>query len=160
MAEKIYITSDNKAAIKCPSCGKTKVMDATKYTEMKTAVKGNIKCPCGHAFSFILERRKFYRKSTRLSGRYKVIAPPSRKTIGTMIVNDISKSGIQIKPAIQADLEKGDKLLLEFKLDDKHQTPISIEAVVMTSFSGSVGLRFCSNDVSDPNIKAIGFYLF
>lgn len=160
MTEKIYITSDNKAVIKCPACGKSKAMDITKYKEMEKAVKGNIKCPCGNAFSFILERRKFYRKETRLSGRFKILSPPSKATMGTMIVTDISKSGIRIKPAIKIDLAKGDKLLLEFRLDDTKQTPVAIEAVVMGSFSENVGLKFCSDDPSDHNIKAIGFYLF
>jgi hypothetical protein len=160
MTEKIYITSDNKAVIKCPACGKSKTMEAAKYKDMDKAVKGNIKCPCGHSFSFILERRRFYRKETRLSGRYMVVAPFSRKTIGAMIVTDISKSGLRIKPLERVDIQKGDKLLLEFRLDDANQTPITIEAMVMALLSESVGLKFCSTDLSDSNVKAIGFYLF
>lgn len=49
---------------------------------------------------------------------------------------------------------------MEFKLDDAQQTPITLEAVVMALLSESIGLKFCSTDPSDANVKAIGFYLF
>ncbi len=160
MPEKFYITKENKVAIQCPSCGKTKLMDAAKYKYRKTVVKGSIKCPCGKTFSFILERRKCYRKSTRLSGKFEVLTPYNGNSSGTMIVKDISKTGLQIKPMIPIDLKQGDKLLLDFRLDDQQQTKISLEAIVMSTFSENVGLQFCTDDAADPNIKAIGFYLF
>ena len=160
MPEKIYMNKEGNAVIKCPSCGKSKFMDMGKYKDTKKAVKGNIKCPCGHAFSFILERRVNYRKATRLMGRFKVVAPVSRKAVGTMMVNDISKSGARIELISDAILQAGDTLTLSFKLDDKHQTQIDIEVKVMTCNKKSVGVKFSSDDISDFNIKAIGFYLF
>ena len=160
MPEKIYMNKEGNAVIKCPNCGKSKFMDMGKYKDTKKAVKGKIKCPCGHGFSFILERRVNYRKATRLTGRFKVVAPASRKALGTMIVNDISKSGARIELISDAILQAGDTLSLSFRLDDKHQTPIDIEARVMTCNKKSVGVKFCSDDISDFNIKAIGFYLF
>lgn len=160
MPEKFFITSENKIIIKCPHCGKTKPADAEKFIGQKREVKGKIKCPCGQSFLFVIERRKNFRKEISLPGRYKVTAPPSKATTGNMVVKDISKSGVKISPVGPNEISIGDKLMVEFKLDDKQFTEIKIEGDVVNIINGQIGVRFLTKDPYAPNLKAIGFYLF
>ena len=160
MPEKFYITSENKVIIKCPKCSKTSPTDAKQFITSKREVKGKIKCPCGESFSFVIERRKNFRKQISIPGRYKITAPSSKSTTGNMVVKDISKTGLKITPIGSCTFLEGDKLLLEFKLDDKQFTEIKIEGVVVNVMGNQIGVKFCIKDPYDPNLKAIGFYLF
>ena len=67
MLVKVFINSENMATFACPSCKKTKTIDASKYKNTEKAVKVKCKCKCGHAYVAIFERRMFFRKETNLS---------------------------------------------------------------------------------------------
>ena len=58
MAEKIFVTEDNMAVLECPQCKKGKRVDVSRFKDVRQAVKIKVKCPCGHLFKVILERRK------------------------------------------------------------------------------------------------------
>jgi hypothetical protein len=57
-------------------------------------------------------------------------------------------------------LRIGDKLMVEFKLDDRKRSIIRQESVVRRIDGSEMGAEFASIDPTDPNAKAIGFYLF
>ena len=51
--QKIHVTTDNKATIICPHCGKKRAIDATKYRQTLTSLK--VRCTCGSAFRVAME---------------------------------------------------------------------------------------------------------
>ena len=161
MPEKFYVTSENKVVIKCPHCGKTKNLDSSQFTSQKREIKGKVKCPCGESFEFIVERRRNFRKQTNLPGKFKVIAPTSKRVFGNMVVKDISKTGVKILPVANCNgISEGDTLLLQFRLNDKNETDIEVEVIIVNIINGHIGAKFAVTESYDPSMKAIGFYLF
>ena len=70
MVEKVYVTSKHMATFICPECQKSKTVDVSEYAITDKIVRVNVKCPCGHAYTSILEKRKKYRKTTNLPGAF------------------------------------------------------------------------------------------
>jgi len=70
MFEKVYITSKQMATFVCPKCHNSKTVNVSQYVGIDKIVKVNVKCPCGNAYTSILEKRKKYRKETNLHGSY------------------------------------------------------------------------------------------
>ena len=44
----VYSNEDQRATLRCPQCGRTKVADVAKYQDAPRPPK--VKCPCGHRF--------------------------------------------------------------------------------------------------------------
>ena len=70
MDVKVYISKNNTATFVCPNCENTTTADVTRYAKMDKTVRVNIKCRCGQNFNAVLEKRRRYRKNTRLPGTY------------------------------------------------------------------------------------------
>lgn len=81
-----------------------------------------------------------------------------------MTVRDLSRSGLKLELEKEGELKVGDKLVVEFKLDNPQKTAIKKEVLVKTTFGNYVGTEFCSRDPNNPIDKAydiaIGFYTF
>lgn len=159
MAEKIYITDDNKATFICPKCKKTVVKDLTRYIRLKKALRFKAKCRCGHVYEVFLEKRKKFRKQTSLPGSYKFgkINSPSQEYMGSMTVENISYTGLRVKLPLSPRFKVGDTLFIEFRLDDAHRSQIKKKVVVKNINDRSVGLAYTSPQAHD---SALGFYLF
>lgn len=140
MPERVYINSENKATFLCPVCSKSRVVDVAKYLKTQAAVKVTCKCKCGHSYSVILERRKDFRKTTNLPGRFFT----SKGKQGLMTVTDISRSGLGFKMNIYQDIKVGEKLKVEFNLDDQPRSLINREVVVKTIRDNHIGTEFTS----------------
>jgi len=54
----------------------------------------------------------------------------------------------------------GDKLMVQFQLDDTKRSKIRKESVVRRIDGSELGAEFTPTGPADPNAKAIGFYLF
>ena len=61
---------------------------------------------------------------------------------GNMTVTDISRTGLRIKLNFPKDFVPGDKLTLEFTLDDKERSFVNKEVVVRNAKGLSVGAEF------------------
>lgn len=160
MAEKIFVTEDNMAVLECPQCKKGKRVDVSRFKDVRQAVKIKVKCPCGHLFKVILERRKSFRKNVNFPGTYTHVLPDYREDKGGITVKDLSRSGVKIKLNVKKEFKPGDILLVEFQLDDKQRSRIKKDAVIRKISDPYLGLEFKSIDSSDPSDKAIGFYMF
>jgi hypothetical protein len=98
----------------------------------------------------MLERRKFYRKGTDLPGAYtyKKINFPGTYTResdddrGLMTVTDISRSGLKIRVNVIRDFSPGDRLNVEFNLDDRGRSLIKKAVIVRNILGKSVGVEF------------------
>ena len=165
MLEKVFISDDNIAIFICPECKKTKNVDISRHKNLDKAYKIKCTCPCGHVYNAILEKRKHYRKETDLPGIYITIISSLGADFveevgrGTLRVTDISRSGLQLTLKMKRSFSIGDKIAVEFKLDDKQNTPIKKEVIIRSMERLVIGVEFCSVDPSDPSDKALGFYL-
>jgi hypothetical protein len=152
--EKVHISSSNTATFVCPNCENTSTVDVTKYAKVEKRVTVKVKCRCGHNFTVVLEKRKKYRKPTNLPGTYTLLDGDGDK--GVMTVMDISSSGLKLRLNVGRNFDVGDRLKVEFKLDDKRRTRIDKNVVVQNVSDNYVGVVFAPGQPDDP---ALGFYL-
>ncbi len=152
MPVKIYISNDNMATFTCPECSKSRTVDVSKYKHAETAIKVKCKCKCGCSYTAVLERRQYFRKETNFPGRYVTV----RGEKGLMTVVDISRSGLGIKLSSKPNFKIGDKLTVEFNLDDQPRSLINREVIIMSIRDLNVGTEFSSMDHYDR----LGPYLF
>jgi predicted RNA-binding Zn-ribbon protein involved in translation (DUF1610 family) len=146
MSQKAFIAKDNTATFVCPECQKSKTADVSKYKHIEKAVRVKFKCPCGHSYSVLLERRKHIRKHLNLSGMF-INKRNSKK--GNITITDLSRSGLRLKLNFSQDLKPGDKLDLEFTLDDKVRSLVKKEVVVRSVNDLSVGVEFIHSEHFD-----------
>lgn len=156
MTQKVFITSNDTATFVCPQCGNTSVVNVAKYAASDKRVTVNCKCNCGCAFKVSLEKRRQYRKATDLPGEYSYRLPNGDMDKGIMRVVDISSNGLKLKLNVDRKFNGGERLRVEFHLDDKRRTYIEKEVIVRNVTKNLVGTSFAPNEADDP---ALGFYL-
>lgn len=138
--QKVFSTEDNFATFACPSCGKIKKMDVSRYKNHKKAVKLKYKCRhCQTITSFFLERRLHYRKTVNLKGTYE-----HKDKKGFMIILDLSLYGVKLKLYSIGSIAVGDRLNLEFTLDDGEFSKIKKEVIVKNIIGKNIGAKFAS----------------
>jgi len=152
MTEKIFIGSNDMAIFKCPVCEKTKTANVSSYKSLQTAVRVKCKCPCGHSYSALLERRKHIRKDLHLSGSY---INKNGKGRGEMEILDLSRSGLRMKINDVAELNIGDILKIRFTLDDIQNSEVTKEVIIRSISGHSLGTEFLSLEHYDK----LGSYL-
>ena len=166
MLEKVFVNNNNIAVFICPECKQSRSVNVSKYKNLDKASKIKCKCPCGNSYYAILEKRKYYRKTTNFSGIYinivSSLGPCFLEEVGRGIlkVTDISRTGVQLTIKMQNDFKVDDKIMVEFRLDDKQKTLIKKEVIIKNINGTEIGAEFCTVDPFNPNDKAIGFYLF
>lgn len=154
--QKVYMNESNMGIIVCPSCQNGKTVDLSKYKDIKQAVRVKVKCPCGHVYHVMVERRRHYRKETEISGAY-IFGPNADK--GRMVVKDISRYGIKFETEMPPKINVDDIARVEFTLDDSHETFIQKDVVVKLISGRSIGAEFLSVNDVDLEDRRIGFYL-
>ena len=160
MAEKVFVTESNMAVFECPQCNKGKSVDVSRFKDVRRAVRLKVKCPCGHIYRVVLERRRHFRKDVNFPGTYTHVLSDYREEKGGITVKDLSRSGVKVRLNVEKGFKIGDILLVEFQLDDKQRSLIKKNAVIKKISDSYLGLEFNSIDSSDPSDKAIGFYMF
>jgi len=149
---RIYVTS-NFATFVCPKCDIGRTADVSKVLGAKAEVKIKCKCKCGYTFKAILERRKFFRKNIELDGMF--ITQEQAQQFLIKIV-DVSRSGCKIK--LNADSNSfsvGERISLEFKLDDSTHSLVRKDAVIRSNTGSLLGVEFDTIDEYDK----LGHYL-
>jgi PilZ domain len=157
MTQKIYITSKQMATFSCPQCNRSKTVDVSKYASIDKMVKVNIKCPCGHAYKAILEKRRQYRKETNLPGTYVHFIDGQPRSQGLMTVKDLSTAGMKLRLNVKQNFAIGDQMRVEFHLDDAHRTLIKKTVIIRNQRDQFIGVELAPFESVD---KALGFYLF
>jgi hypothetical protein len=157
MTEKVYITSQQMATFVCPKCSRSKTVNASKYINLNKLIKINVKCPCGHAYTSILEKRKHYRKKTNLPGTYIHLVDGQPMNRGAMTVEDISANGMKLRLNSTLTCTIGDHLDVEFNLDNPNRALIKKHVIIRNITGTNLGVEFGPADALD---KALGFYLF
>ncbi len=154
MIRTIYVNNENKAVFICPACTKARTLDVSKFLAVKSNARIRAKCPCGHTYSVILERRKYYRKATNFAGVY---TTRHDKREWPISITNLSRSGLEFTTSNVKNLKAGDQVDIEFRLDDSKKSLIKKRVTIRKIQGQQVGAEFFSIDQYD---KAIGFYLF
>jgi hypothetical protein len=156
MAVTFYVGEDNTTLVRCESCQRTKRIDLSNRRAVSGSVRAQIKCPCGHVTSAVLEKRRAFRKQTHLPGTYVHFVNGQPKGKGACTVRDISQSGLKIKIAAPDALAVGDMLKVSFVLDDTHRSRIEKRVIVSNISADTVGAAFAPTEALDA---CLGFYL-
>ena len=150
MVQKIFITTDGKARVTCPECCKTKLLDVSKYNQLRKEVKLKCTCVCKHVFPVTLERRKHIRKPVSLEGSVKL----GNITHSVRVV-DITRSGLQFNTRQVLDFTLQSRIVIDFILDDGGRSKVSREVIVKKINKAQIGVAFLSQDHYDK----LGSYL-
>jgi len=157
---KAFINSENKATITCPLCQKSITKDMSRYKDADKFIKLKAHCSCGHTYAVFLERRKQYRKGVEFRGIYKHHVPHAAsrnaEQWGAMTVVDISRTGIRMKLGVSPRFQVGDRISVEFRLDDANNSLIQRDVIVQNIKGFHVGAHYASPQSYD---NIIGFYL-
>jgi len=158
----VLVNHDNIATFICQKCGAVKELNVFKYIGKAARKQYLYKCSsCGHSFTVLLERRKFFRKEVHIPGFFSL---RDKEEKIPMIVTDISRSGLRIQLKGKMDLKMGEHLTVEFHLDNKARTFIRKDVVIRAICGLQLGTEFYSRNKANPIDKAyeiaIGFYVF
>jgi hypothetical protein len=157
MTEKIYISNTKITTFVCPKCHKSKTVNVSKYVDLDKKVNVNVRCPCGHSFSSILEKRKRYRRETNLPGSYIRLVDGKKIDGGLMIVRDLSIIGMKLEIDANSNCSIGDVIQVEFHTDDAKRALIKKKVIIRSISGPNIGTEFAPTEGID---KALGFYLF
>ena len=157
--KKIYANEDEKGTLVCEKCGKTRVINLSDFKNIGKPLK--VKCSCSHFFFVSIEVRKFYRKSTHLSGEYIKVSRDASKGLekGIMTVEDLSRTGIGFRTKTNHDIRVEDLLRVRFVLDDAKRSEVTQSAVVKRVSNDFVGAEFVDFDMFNETNRTLGFYL-
>lgn len=148
---KIFVSEDDSATITCPGCGMTKQVPVAGYRDKEKAIK--VRCKCGHKFPVYLEFRQQRRKKTELKGMYD---NQSDRGGGQAQIKDLSLSGIGFTVSGVHNIQVGQKILIDFVLDDSKQTTLKKTAFVKSVSDNRIGCEFKKEQAFEKNL---GFYL-
>ncbi len=151
-SQKVYVNQDDTAVLVCPNCGTSKTAKVTRFKGRKGPLK--IRCKCALTFSVSFEFRRAHRKKTNLSGYYCRL--PGCKNWHSMVVKNISRTGIGFVTFMAPNFMKGTEVRVKFTLDDVNQSELQKDAIVRVIKDKYVGCEF-----KDPALfdKALGYYL-
>jgi PilZ domain len=150
---KTYVRPDNTAVLTCEHCGLQKVIKADFFKGYKHKLK--VKCSCNKVFMVILEFRNRVRKRTYLRGTY--INHSQNDRDGVLNIQDISVTGLSFTCLDVTRFKEGDRLTVEFALDDEQHTEIKKDVTVRNIRSRSVGCQFDREE--DVFGSALGYYV-
>ena len=157
--KKIYVNENEKGTLICDKCGKTRVVNLSDFKNIGKPLK--VKCSCGHFFFVSIEVRKFYRKNLHLHGQYIKVSNDASKGLekGTMIVEDLSRTGLGFRTKTQHNLRVKDMIRVQFTLDDAQRSEVHKSAIVKRISHNFVGAEFVDFDAFNETNRTLGFYL-
>ena len=157
--QRVYISSDNSVTFTCPRCKKMRTVNITDYAGLDKAVKVRVRCGCGHRYPATIEKRRQFRREVAFPGTYTRLVNGRVMGSGTMVVKDVSRTGLKIRVPDAHRLNSGDTLEVIFHLDDPKKSQIQKEVVIRKIEGVDLGVQFLSLETGNPSDKAIGFYL-
>ncbi len=153
---RIFVNDRGEGTFICPACNKGVIRDLSQFSEIQKAVRLKCKCSCGNDYRVLLERRRHFRKSVSLVGMFFFQGSKGNPIKGLIKIRNISQSGIQFSVSSMPEFEVGDKLTIEFTLDDEDRSQVREAGIVQRVQSNIVGLDFETTD----HYGRLGRYLF
>ena len=157
-AIRLFAASDGDHQMICPQCGRQEAVAASVFEKMGAVLSVN--CPCRCSFRIIREMRHAYRKAVRLEGLFARDANDLNQMAvahiwGPMVVQNLSKTGLNFTADNAGRLNIGDRVHLRFHLDNSSKSLIKKSAQVKSVRGASVGCQFLNADRYDITL---GFY--
>ncbi len=147
---KFYVNEDGLIAISCNKCYFEKTVHTEDIRELGRQF--TVTCKCGEQFEAVVEQRRHYRKPVALDGDY---WDPLSEEKDSMVVEDLSLSGMNFVTVASHGVRSGDKVRVRFTLDTATQ-PVKERVVKVTSVEG----RRIHGEFENPRRDAdLGFYL-
>lgn len=103
--------------------------------------------------SYHNEKRRYFRKRVDLNGQYRNQRTGSS---GEVLVEDVSFKGLKMTTIGPSDIKSGDRLTIEFTLDNPRKSRIRREALARHVDQNRIGIEFINPPAYD---KELGFYL-
>jgi hypothetical protein len=181
--KEITLNEENMADIRCSKCLKIRSVDMSKYITMDRSIRFKAKCSCGHSDTVFLNRRDKFRKPTDFFGIYTNLSSGKGGQKGEMTVLDVSRAGLrmeisQVKLKVKEhdvsvvtgeqtsfehkikkpvdEINVGDKLFVEFRLDDTKKTLIKKEVLIRWMKMPYIGVEFSSKSLYEGSLA---FYM-
>lgn len=182
MYTSVQIIDQRTAVFTCSRCKQVVRIKASDLVH-QTTKKLNITCSCGHRNKSVLEYRRSLRKNTNIPGIYKIDDDTGAEKTGSMTVKNISWQGFKLKISshehcikehdLQCDrydrenhhsrsiylqnfLNVGNRITIEFFLDDPKMSFISRPVNIIWLQGDEVGVELCHPEDFEPSIR---FYL-
>jgi hypothetical protein len=155
----IYVNLNESVTFVCEQCRHSTALKVTAAKDLPQPL--TIQCPCGATFELNIGIRQFYRKKTRLPGRYVKYDIQTDHILeqGRMLVEDISRTGLGLRTLCCHTIMVNDVLLLTFTLDDKQKTAMQKSARVRRIDNRFIGAEFVDHDAYTDTNRILGFYL-
>jgi transcription elongation factor Elf1 len=161
MSQKVYITSNQMITFSCPECQHPRIVSIAEHKGLEKAINVRVTCKrCGHKYRATIERRQQYRKAVNLPGTYTHLVNGRLRGKGYMTVVDLSRTGLKLKLNDKGGFAIGDRLMIEFSLDDANHSLIKKEVEIKKIDKAELGVAFLSMHPSNSSDKALGFYMF
>jgi predicted oxidoreductase len=151
---KIFLKDNGEASFVCSACGRTSKRNMEKFLNIDSPLKIKCQCKCGHSYSAQIERRQYIRKKTKLSGKF---LTPDQAKKGLMSVVDMSQTGLKMFLNVAPEFNRGEKLMVQFNLDNRQRDLVSREVLVRNIKGKEVGVEFLSPEHYDKLGKYLAF---
>ncbi len=118
---RVYLFSNSIGRVTCAHC--RKAMNVQVHPQAGILNPQLITCPCGEVLHVGKQTRQYARKPTQLEGTYALERDDN--VIGEIIVENISYDGVRLRLKSSCkNIYRDDVLLIQFSLDNKHNTVI------------------------------------
>lgn len=153
---RVFLNDQGQGTFICPACERAVIRDLSTFIGRTSAIRLKCKCGCGNVYWVLVEQRRHFRMPVNLVGRFIHEGGQGSATKGIIRIKNISQSGIQFSVNIEPEFDVGDKLIIEFALDDGERSQIREEGIVRRIQSNIIGVQFESTD----HYGKLGRYLF
>jgi hypothetical protein len=152
---RVFLNDNKDGTFICPACNHGVIKHLGDFIDNQKAIRLRCKCKCGYSYRVLVERRRCFRKTVGLAGVYHCSDDDSKTRKDTIKILDISRSGLQFSIKFPPEFKVGDRIIVEFRLDDRMHTLIREMGTVIYIRANKVGLQFDSIDLKG----GLGFYL-
>lgn len=153
---RVFLNDRGEGTFICPACEKGVIKDLHQFADTPSVLRLKCRCSCGNVYRVLVERRRHFRRPANLLGTFCYDRGTGRPVKGVIRIRDISQSGVCFSVNSMPEFAVGDKLTIEFTLDDQERSQIREDGIVRRIQSNRVGLRFTHTD----HYGKLGQYLF
>ena len=140
-----------RATAKCTNCDRKITLALGQYKDK--AGKFKVKCKCGVQFKATFGFPNAFVKDVKLQGTYE----NNRNGVsGDMVVEKLSMDGVGFRTYDDGNFRAGDKVTLEFQLDNATESNVKQEVRVLSVHENTVGSKYVETGKRNATI---GFYL-
>ncbi len=136
---RIYLFSGSIGRVTCGQC--RKAMNVQVHPQSGILNPQITTCSCGEVLHVGRQTRQYARKPTQLQGTFALERDDN--IIGEIIVENISYDGVRLRlTSSNGNIYRDDVLLIQFTLDNKHQTVIREPIDVRYIQNNVIGAQF------------------